>query len=65
MYQVKFILKCKGEINVTMPFCDCILCGDVDRALALASMLRKISTPEVEYAEVIVEPFKSKDDEKK
>lgn len=37
--------------------------AELERALALASMLQKISTPEVKFEDIIVEPTKSKENE--
>lgn len=41
-----------------------LVVSDLERALAIASMLGKISTPEVQFGEIKVEPFKLEDHEK-
>lgn len=61
MYEVKF----KYEGKVTLPFTECIVVADLERALALASLLQKISTENVKFVSIIVEPFKICQDEKK
>ena len=58
MYSVAYLLY--GTKVPTQSFCR-ILCADFERALAIASMLQKISTPEVSFGGIIVEPFNKED----
>lgn len=45
--------------NLALPFevVERFFVADLERALAIASMLQKISTPEVPFGSIIVEPF--------
>lgn len=61
MYEVKF----RYEGKVTLPFTESVVVADLERALALASLLQKISTENVKFVSIIVEPFKVCKDEKK
>lgn len=59
MYVVKFNYKGKLEL----PFSETFVVSDLERALALASLLQKISTDVVGFDRIIVEPFKIEDHE--
>lgn len=62
MYHVKFWNKPDG---LSLPFMtkNVIAVSDLERALAVASMLQKVSTPEVKFEEIEVVPFNSKENE--
>lgn len=58
MYEVSFKNVAKA---LDLPFepLQSVMCADLERALALASMLQKVSTPEVQFGDITVQPFKS------
>lgn len=64
MYQVRFEEVAKDrnfDHNATL--LQGIACSDLERALALASLLQKISTEFVRYENIIVEPINTIDHE--
>ena len=63
MYGVQF--KNEGKDLSSVPFDSVLLVEDLERALALASILGKISTPKVGFTEIKVSPFNENDHEKK
>lgn len=63
MYEVSFDVIKNGDPDGFAPFA--IVCADLERALALSSLLQKISTPEVCYNYIQINPLKIKDHEKK
>ena len=64
MYKVKF-KNAVTALELSFDQVSEFYVADMERALALASMLGKISTPEVQFGEIIVEPLNVKENEKK
>lgn len=62
MYEVKFMNE--GKDLASVPFDSVLYVEDLERALALASMLGKISTLEVGFTDIKVTPSNLNDDEK-
>lgn len=62
MYEVKFMND--GKDLASVPFDSVLYVEDLERALALASMLGKISTPKVGFTDINVSPSKLNDHEK-
>lgn len=62
MYVVSFKNAPK---DLALPFAvvERFVVADLERALALASLLQKISTPEVPFGSIIVEPFIKEENE--
>lgn len=64
MYKVTFNNVVKAADLPFEPLQDVIV-ADLDRALAFASMIGKISTPEVQFGDIQVKPYELEDHEKK
>lgn len=54
MYEVSFNQIVKDHEKESYP--NCIYVSDLERALAIASMLQKVSTPEVKFDAIMVHP---------
>lgn len=55
MYEVRFVNAPKNRA-LTFKTAESVVVEDLERALAFASMIGKISTPDVVFGQIIVQP---------
>lgn len=62
MYEVSYSQIVKDCVKESYP--SYVILSDLERALAFASLLQKISTSEVKFEDILIKPFKFNEDEK-